>query len=206
MTARSHAALEDLAARASQRWTVLRSRVLDRLDPGPEFTAVHATHTQSSHLRALAEAGARVCVCPLTEGNLADGLPQLEPAWPALGVCLGTDSNVRISMLEEMRWLEYGQRVRSEERGRLVGTDGALAPALIEAATVAGAEALGLSTGAIRPGLAADFVLVDPLAPPLAGVSAADLPAAWVTGGDERTVAGVCVAGEWRMGDDPHRL
>ena len=55
--------------------------------------------------------GGRVCVCPLTEANLGDGIPDLSAPHTAGGrLSLGTDSNARISAIEEMRWLEYGQR------------------------------------------------------------------------------------------------
>lgn len=104
------------------------------------LTAVHCTHTPADQLARFFDAGGRACICPLTEGNLGDGLPQLaEVPGVQNHLCLGTDSNLRISMLEEMRWLEYGQRVRRQERGSIAGDGGVH---LIRTATEGGARAL----------------------------------------------------------------
>lgn len=84
------------------------------------LTAVHCTHTRPEDLRRFAAVGGRVCICPLTEADLGDGIPALAEV-PEIHhrLCLGTDSNHRIDMLEEMRWLEYGQRLRYQRRGVL---------------------------------------------------------------------------------------
>ena len=86
------------------------------------FTAVHCTHTADEDMARFLGAGGIVCLCPLTEGNLGDGIPRLDRAHAAGGrLAIGTDSNNRLAMLEEMRWLEYGQRLRGEMRGALPG-------------------------------------------------------------------------------------
>jgi formimidoylglutamate deiminase len=104
------------------------------------FTAVHCTHTPAEQLERFFAAGGKACICPLTEGNLGDGLPQLaELPGVEQHLCLGTDSNLRISMLEEMRWLEYGQRVRRQQRGSIAGDNG---NHLLEIATQGGAKSL----------------------------------------------------------------
>ncbi|MCB1057540.1 MAG: formimidoylglutamate deiminase, partial [Acidobacteria bacterium] len=152
--------------------------LVERLDLGPDLTAVHCTHTPAAHLRAFARAGANACLCPLTEANLGDGLCDLPALLEAGGhLCLGSDSNARISMLEEMRWLEYGQRLKSESRGVLRGPRGEVAPLLLRAATEGGARALGLDAGRLEPGTLADLVLVDLDAPALAGWQPATLAA-----------------------------
>ena len=74
---------------------------------GRHTTVVHATHADARELDLLAEAGARVCVCPTTEANLGDGfVPVGELCDRAIGMCIGSDSNVRIDPLEELRELE----------------------------------------------------------------------------------------------------
>jgi formimidoylglutamate deiminase len=74
---------------------------------GPHVTVVHATHADEAELDLLAEAGARVCVCPTTEANLGDGFaPVAGFCERGLGICIGSDSNVRIDPLEELRELE----------------------------------------------------------------------------------------------------
>jgi cytosine/adenosine deaminase-related metal-dependent hydrolase len=137
--------------------------------------------------------GGTVCVCPLTEGNLGDGIPGKIGA-----VCLGSDSNARISMLEEMRWLEYAQRLATESRGVLRDQDGQVARVLFEAATVNGAQALGIDAGRIQPGCWADFAAIDLGSPSLAGWEPDTLLDSLVFGGSDDTIAATCVGGEWR--------
>ena len=85
---------------------------------GPHATVVHATHADGRELDLVAEAGARVCVCPTTEANLGDGFaPVLELCERGVGVCIGSDSNVRIDPLEELRELEGIARRVSGRRG-----------------------------------------------------------------------------------------
>jgi formimidoylglutamate deiminase len=84
---------------------------------GPHTTVVHATHASEAELDLLAEAGARVCLCPTTEANLGDGFaPIAELCERGLGVCIGSDSNVRIDPLEELRELEGIARRASGRR------------------------------------------------------------------------------------------
>ena len=84
---------------------------------GPRTTVVHATHANGNELDLLAEAGARVCVCPTTEANLGDGFVAVERLCTrAIGMCIGSDSNVRIDPLEELRELEGIARRQSGRR------------------------------------------------------------------------------------------
>jgi formimidoylglutamate deiminase len=87
---------------------------------GPHATVVHATHADAHELDLLAEAGSRVCVCPTTEANLGDGfVPAEEICRRGIGICIGSDSNVRIDPLEELRELEGIARRRTGKRGVL---------------------------------------------------------------------------------------
>lgn len=147
--------------------------ILDTVDlSAVQFTAVHCTHTTPEDLRRFEEAGGLVCVCPLTEANLGDGIPDLPKP-----VCLGTDSNARISMLEEIRWLEYGQRLRRQERGAYGGWTGPF-----RAATETGALSLGIDH-------TADLVAIDLDAETLAGWSEDTLLAALCCGAAEEAIA-----------------
>src|SRR4029078_6697977 len=135
--------------------------VLDAVQDAP-FTAVHCTHTAAADMERFLGAGGTVCLCPLTEGNLGDGIPQLAQVHAMGGrLATGTHSNQRLSMLEEMRWLEYGQRLRGELRGALPDARGDVAPTLLAGATAGGADALGVPTGRIAAGQWADFVAID---------------------------------------------
>ena len=87
---------------------------------GPHTTVVHATHANSAELDLLATAGARICVCPTTEANLGDGfVPAEEICERGIGICIGSDSNVRIDPLEELRELEGVARRRTLRRNVL---------------------------------------------------------------------------------------
>ena len=84
---------------------------------GPHATVVHATHADARELDLLAEAGARVCLCPTTEANLGDGFAPVEELCErGIGICIGSDSNVRIDPLEELRELEGIARRRAGRR------------------------------------------------------------------------------------------
>ena len=173
----------------------------DELGPG-QLTAVHCTHTSPADMAAFLARGGRVCVCPLTEANLGDGIPDLAAPHAVGGrLSLGTDSNARISAIEEMRWLEYGQRLRGELRGALTDSRGGVAAATLEAATSGGAGALGITAGKIAPGQWADFAAIDLSVASLAGVPPAALLDAIVFGSGNGVVAGTYVGGTWRPAD-----
>lgn len=178
--------------------------LLERLQITSTFTAIHCTHTPVEDIARFVAAGGTVCICPLTEANLGDGLPTLTPdedpdaLSPAVyRLALGSDSNARISMLEEMRWLEYGQRLKTEGRGILREDEGSISRTLLEAATVGGARALNLSVGDLEPGNWADLTAVDLQHPTLADSDADTLLDALVFGCGNEVIAGTCIAGRW---------
>jgi formimidoylglutamate deiminase len=174
----------------------------DELVAGGNLTAVHCTHTSPMDMTAFLARGGRVCVCPLTEANLGDGIPDLSAPHSVGGrISLGTDSNARISAIEEMRWLEYGQRLRGELRGALTDSAGEVAATTLDAATSGGAAALGIGAGRIAPGEWADLAAVDLTVPSLSGVPAAGLLDAIVFGAGNGAIAGTFVAGKWRPTD-----
>ena len=163
--------------------------------------AVHCTHSRPNELEQLIAAGAGVCICPLTEASLGDGVfLSLEPTGGV--VSLGTDCNARIDMFEEMRWLEYSQRLHRGRRGVFssVANDehGDLQRQLLDCATVHGAAHLGVDTGAIADGKWADFALIDLEAPALAGSTDTHVLGAAIFGGcGEGLIVDTCVGGTW---------
>ncbi len=179
--------------------------LLDTLKAGPGsfadggFTAVHCTHTASKDMERFAAAGGSVCICPLTEANLGDGIADL-PGMRRVGVniCLGTDSNARISMFEEMRWLEYVQRLAGEARGVVRDDAGDVSGPLWHTATLRGGRALSIPAGTIERAACADLITVDLDAPALAGCDVASLLPALVLGAPDGVIDQVCVGGRWR--------
>jgi formiminoglutamate deiminase len=188
---------EALAFYGKHPMTVL----LDALGTATDVTAVHCTHTSAEDMERFLAGGGTVCLCPLTEANLGDGiaaLPRIHQLGGAAGaLCLGSDSNARISMLEEMRWLEYAQRLATESRGVLRDGEGSVGRVLFRAATEGGAQALGIDAGRIEPGCWADLFTLDLDAPTLAGWTPETLLDALVFGAGEEAIDATCVAGEW---------
>jgi formimidoylglutamate deiminase len=144
---------------------------------GPRTTVVHATHADDHELDLLAASGARVCVCPTTEGNLGDGFAPLERLRErGIGICIGSDSNVRIDPLEELRELETTARRASGKRE------------LCDAETLL---CFGADEGAAALGLEAwPDIEIDPEHPSLRGLPRADLLDALVFGCCADVVAG----------------
>ncbi|MCA9290462.1 MAG: formimidoylglutamate deiminase [Phycisphaerales bacterium] len=185
------------SCRASYGGTPMHT-LLDALPIDQRFTAVHCTHTDPADMAAYAATGANVCLCPLTEGNLGDGLADV-PGMLDSGarLCFGTDSNARLCAMEELRWMEYVQRLARERRGVIVDASGEVARALLRIGTRNGARALGIPAGRIEAGHVADVVAIDLTHPSLAGTSAPDLLDAIMLGTGNETIAGTCVGGRW---------
>jgi len=136
---------------------------------GPRTTVVHATHANDAELDLVAEAGARVCLCPTTEANLGDGFaPVAALCERSLGICIGSDSNVRIDPLEELRELE-GVARRAAARRNIVSIGSLLCFGSDE-----GGASLGLDSW--------PDISVDLGHPSLRGVEEADLLSALVLG------------------------
>lgn len=177
--------------------------LLERLEPGSECTAVHATHTAPDDLDAWLDRGCGVCLCPLTEANLGDGFPDRGRMLARSGaISIGSDSNARISMLEELRMLELSHRLQAGCRGAWRGGDGRIDEVLLDMATTGGARSLGIDAGRIAEGALADLVLVDLEADTLSHVDVEGLGAALVLGADREVVVDTCVGGRWGSVDD----
>ena len=168
---------------------------------------VHATHVTQAEIDAMARSGAVVGICPATEANLGDGLFPLGAFLKAGGIFgVGTDSNVSTSPVEELRWLEYGQRLFHQSRNvtqlREGGSTGAF---LFERALAGGAQAAGRKTGALAPGHRADFVVLDEEHPALVGRAPDTLVDAWLFCGNANPVRDVVIGGEWVVREGHHR-
>ena len=136
---------------------------------GPRTTVVHATHADDHELDLIASSGARVCLAPTTEANLGDGFAPVERLRErGIGICIGSDSNVRIDPLEELRELETTARRAS---GRREVCD---AETLLCFGADEGAAALGLESW--------PEIQIDTEHPSLRGVQPADLLDALIVG------------------------
>jgi formimidoylglutamate deiminase len=180
--------------------------LLDTVAIGPRWCLIHATHMDDGETGALARSGAVAGLCPTTEANLGDGLFDLGGFLAAGGAFgIGSDSHVSISPIEELRWLEYGQRLNSLRR--LVAASEAephCGARLWQAALSGGAQALGRRIGRLAPGYRADLVRIDDKHPILAGRRGDSLLDSLVFSGNANLVRDVMVGGRWLVRDARH--
>jgi formimidoylglutamate deiminase len=177
------------------------------------FTGVHATHINDAELAALAASGATVCACPGTERDLGDGVLRARDLLRAGGrIALGTDSQTVIDMLEEMRLVEYHERLMRLQRVVLAAAPGEASPGtrlepaalLLEMATAAGARSLRIDAGRIVEGAWADLVAVNVDHRALAGWTPETLPALLTLSAPGEVVTDVWVAGRAVVRDGAH--
>jgi formimidoylglutamate deiminase len=177
------------------------------------WTLVHATHMTDAERDGLARAGAVAGVCPLTEANLGDGRFRLRGYHRAGGrFGIGSDANTLISVADELRMLEYGQRLHHRRRNVVVapGDEATESPGrvLFDSARRGGAQSLAQPVGALAAGRRADLVVLDPAAPALLGQSPRSVLDAWVISGGMAggtPVRDVMVAGRWVVRDRRHQ-
>lgn len=142
--------------------------LLENVDVNRDWCLIHATHMNQTETRDMAKSGAVAGLCPVTEANLGDG-PFHGPAYLAAGGAfgIGSDSNVLISLTEELRTLEYSQRLRDMARNVMVVGEGSVGHALYTGAARGGAQALGRGKGEIALGAWADLTAIDSQTPAL---------------------------------------
>jgi formimidoylglutamate deiminase len=166
---------------------------------------VHATHMDADEIEALASTGAVVALCPSTEANLGDGLFPLHDYLNHGGrIAIGSDSHVSINPFEELRWLEYGQRLATQSRNVVSLRDSHVGSELFLRALEGGAAASGQESAGIDKGAAADLVVLSDDDPMLAGHGDDSRLDALVFSGYPLPVERVMVNGEWCVIDALH--
>ena len=169
---------------------------LDNLEMDPRWCLIHCTQMEPHETRGLAEVGAVAGLCPITESSLGDGIFD-GVNWLAHGgvLAIGSDSNIRISLSEELRTLEYSQRLRDHSRAALASEAKSTARRMLDEVTRGGAQAAGRDTGAIAPGKWADLTALDAGSYHFIGRSGDGLLDSFVFAGDDRLVTDVWAAG-----------
>jgi formimidoylglutamate deiminase len=162
---------------------------------------VHATHALPQEIDAVAASGAGVVLCPGTEANLGDGLPDL-PHWLAAGVPLsvGSDSHVTRTWPEELRWLDWGQRLHLRQRNVAAapGSEPATAARLFQRMLAGGGAAAGFAHWGLQAGARADLLVVDTEEDALQGLPASHVLDGLVFAAPRRPFSAVMVAGRWQ--------
>lgn len=180
--------------------------LMDHVALDARWCLVHATHVNQTEVVALARSGAVAGLCPTTEANLGDGLFPLAPFIEASGrFGVGSDSHVSQSPVEELRWLEYGQRLLHQQRNvahtrerRDVGDY------LWQAALQGGALATGRRVGLLEARRRADLLVLDEQHPNLDGVIESEVLGRVVFCGNDNLVRDVLCGGRWVVQDGRH--
>ncbi len=160
------------------------------------WNLVHATHATPAECQLIIKQDATVVLCPITEAYLGDGIFAAQEFVRAGGrFAIGSDSNCRIDAVEELRWLEYGQRLRKQQRAQLTGASG-LGAALWQQACAGGAAALAEPVGEIAVGKRADLVVLDEQGSPWLGHDINTVLDALIIGGSRHDIAAVYVGGK----------
>jgi len=179
--------------------------LLENIEVGENWCLVHATHMDFDETTALAESGAVVALCPSTEANLGDGLFPLHDFLKADGrIAIGSDSHVSVNPFEELRWLEYGQRLATHSRNVASLSDSHVGRELFSRVLEGGALATGQTTVGLQVGAPADLVVLSDDDPMLAGHNDESRLDALVFSGYPLPIERVMVNGDWRVIDAVH--
>ncbi|VIO65113.1 8-oxoguanine deaminase [Bradyrhizobium ivorense] len=197
--------VEDCLAWSGQRpveWLLAHAPVDQR------WCLIHATHMTESEVASLAGSGAVAGLCPVTEASLGDGIFAAREFLAAGGrFGVGTDSNVLIGVADELRQLEYGQRLKHRERNVLSGRPGAsTGRALFDHALAGGAQALAQATVGLLPGARADIVTLDTTHPSLAGRRGDAVIDGWIFAAGGSAIDCVWAGGDKVVVGGQHRL
>jgi formimidoylglutamate deiminase len=159
---------------------------------------VHATHADAGEIRSMASSGSVAGLCITTEANLGDGIfPAVDYIAQGGRLGIGSDSHISVSVAEELRWLEYGQRLRDQKRNRFYRSDQPMiGRSLFDAAVAGGAQALGQPVGALEVGKRADLLVLDGNDPYIATAEGDGILNRWLFAGGDRQVRDVFVAGQ----------
>jgi formimidoylglutamate deiminase len=203
-----HIAEQEAEVQACLRATAARpvTWLLDHVAVGPRYCLVHATQMEPDEVLRLARSGAVVGLCPTTEANLGDGVFAGE-SYVAHGgrFAIGSDSNVAVDPFEELRLLEYSQRLLHKRRCLLAGgPDRSVGRALLEAALRGGAQAAGHPTSELSAGKRADLVVLDGDDPSLGESEGDTLLDLAVLGPSRGLVRDVLVAGRFVVRERHH--
>lgn len=181
--------------------------LLDELPVDARWTLVHATHLDPLEVRGIAASGATVAICPTTEANLGDGLFPLRAFLAAGGrYGIGSDSHVSVSPVEDLRWLEYGQRLLEQKRSRALLGPGSTAEAMLRAVAASAATSTGQAVGVLDEASGVDALVLDADAPAMVGAACEDALDRWVFSGNRPLVREVYVGGRRVVAAGGHPL
>lgn len=180
----------------------------EHLPVDSRWCLVHATHLDREELEQMARSKAVAGLCPTTEANLGDGIFPGDSYLHHQGRWgIGSDSHVSLNVVEELRWFEYGQRLRDQRRNRLTTPEQpAVADVLYQQALRGGAQACGTAIGKLAVGYRADWLVLDGDDPYLASAPDASILNRWLFAGGKEQIRDVFVAGRQVIEQGRHAL
>lgn len=190
------------------KWCEMRPTewLLNNYKLDDHWCLVHATHLTAVEISGVANSGATIGLCPTTEANLGDGLFPLSKYLEAGGkIAIGSDSNISVSPIEELRWLEYGQRLVHQQRN--IGASSGqkhTGTRLTQLCLEGGRSALGQPIGRIEAGCRADILVLDDQSPILAQTPSDYLLDSLIFSGNQTSIKEVLVAGKLKIADYTH--
>jgi formimidoylglutamate deiminase len=174
--------------------------VLAEMPVDARWCLVHATQMTLAETQALAASGAVAGLCPMTEANLGDGTFDGVDYRKQLGAYgIGTDSHISVSVAEELRQLEYSQRLRDRQRNRLTDPNRSVGRTIFDGALAGGAKALGQKLGRIEAGYDASFLVLDSADPFIGTARNDEILDRWTFVCGNSAVRDVMVRGKWRI-------
>jgi len=170
--------------------------LLDQCDVNDRFCLIHSTQMIATETEALAKSGAVVGLCPITESSLGDGIFDGARYLANSGkIGIGSDSNIRIALAEELRTLEYSQRLRDKRRNIMATETASVGRQLWQMVTTGGHQAMGRQGGTIRIGALADLVALNADTLDLISITGDRILDSLVVAGDNRMISEVWSAG-----------
>lgn len=202
-----HVAEQEKEVNDSLAWSGERpvAWLYNRFEVDQRWCLIHATHLDDSEIQRMAASGAIAGLCPTTEANLGDGIfPAVEYIAQGGRWGIGSDSHVSLSAQEELRWLEYGQRLRDRRRNRItLPHQPSVGDLLWQQAAQGGAQACAINTGELAVGKRADWLVLENDAF-LSSVNSASLLNRWLFGGTQSQIRDVFVAGNQVISEGHH--
>jgi formimidoylglutamate deiminase len=180
----------------------------EHLPVDSRWCLVHATHLDREELEQLAHSKAVAGLCLTTEANLGDGIFPGDSYLHHQGHWgIGSDSHVSLSVVEELRWFEYGQRLRDQRRNRLTTpSEPAVGDVLYQQALQGGAQACGIAIGQLAAGARADWLVLDGDDPYLAAATDMSILNRWLFAGGKEQIRDVFVAGKQVIEQGRHAM
>lgn len=179
--------------------------LLNNMDVNERFCLIHCTHMTDTETINLAKTGAIVGLCPVTEANLGDGIFNGKLFFENKGnFGVGTDSNISIDLRDELRMLEYSQRLKMQKRVVISEKNESNGRSLFDKALISGAKAGSRKSGKLEKGYWADCMSIDINKPDLFGASNDEILDKWIFTSQEKLVSNLWSAGRHVIKDGKH--